>query len=65
MAKGRRVLAVVVRGVLLGSLLAMAAPEKPLSAGACTCSDDGSANYKCDGQSRCKAGGEHCLVLCS
>lgn len=62
-----KVLLVGVFGTLLGSLLSVAAPPRPLTAqgGKCKCDDGGAGAYECSAdQQKCKAGGEECFLNC-
>lgn len=61
----RMTIGIALRGALLGGLLAVMVPEKPLSAGACVCDDDGIGSYKCNGtQTACIPGGDVCNLRC-
>jgi hypothetical protein len=60
-------LTLIVRGVLLGSLLAMAVPEKTVSAGTCVCDEleDDSGHFQCQSSGQnCENGGNRCQVHC-
>ena len=53
-------------GVLLGAVLAVAAPPtRANAADACVCNDLGSGSYSCNfGQTACLAGSEICQLTC-
>jgi Na+/citrate or Na+/malate symporter len=65
MERCRKLFGVVLRGALLGAVLAMAVPEKTVSAGTCVCNDTGSGSWACNAaQTACDSGSEGCEVKC-
>lgn len=61
----RRIFGLVIRGALVGALLAVMTPPKAVSARTCSCHDSGGGSYSCNVSGKaCDAGNESCVVVC-
>ncbi len=62
----RNHLRVMIIGLTVGGLAAVATPQPAESAKTCKCDDEGTGEYQCNyEQTQCVAGDEACMLTCA